>query len=145
MNALLEAHLAFRKNVAPGVKLYGLNPGNHRILLYVSEHPGCLQKDIAEHCIVETSTLSSVLKNLEKKGLLERRRFEKDNRAYAIYPTEKGQKIVDTVTEKMLASTKIALTGFSEKEAEDLMVYLDRVTENLKNANRLSAQDDKVS
>ena len=136
MKALLEAHLAFRKNVAPGIKQYGLNPGNHRILLYISGHPGCLQKDIAKNCLVETSTLSSVLANLEKKGLLERRRFEKDNRAYAIYPTEKGQKIVDTVTEKMLSSTKIALTGFSEKEADELMAYLDRVTENLKAASR---------
>ena len=135
MKLLYEAHLAFRKNVIPKLMKCGLKSGNHRIMLYVSNHPGCLQKDIAEYCDVETSTLSTVLANLEKKGLIERRRFEKNNRSYAIYITEAGQKIADDALAQLLATSDIALTGFSQKEADELRSYLKRVIDNLKNAN----------
>ena len=136
MKLLYDAHLAFNKIITSKLFKYGLKPGNQRILFYVSNHPGCLQRDIAENCDVDPSTLSTVLSNLEKKGFIERRRFEKNNRSTAIYITKEGKKLSDTATEFLLATSKIALSGFSDKEADELRDYLTRIIDNLKNASK---------
>ncbi len=136
MKLLYDAHLAFRKNISPKLLKYGLKSGNHRILLYVSNHPGCLQKDIAENCDVETSTLSTVLSNMEKKGLIVRKRFENNNRSYAIYVTESGQKISEDSLKHLIDSSEVALKGFSPKEAEEFRSYLKRIIKNLKESNK---------
>ena len=133
MNELLSANLAFRKNIAPGLIKCGFKAGNQRVLIYIADHPGCLQKDIAENCFIETSTLSTVLSNLEKKGLLERKRLANDNRAYAIYVTPKAQPMIDASNELFDSMIDIALGGFTQKEADELRAYLNRMTNNLIN------------
>ena len=136
MKLLYDTHLAFRKTVTYQLHKYGLKPGNQRILFYISKHPGCLQRDIADNCDVDPSTLSTVLSNLEKKGFIERRRFEKNNRSNAIYITEEGKKQSDKATEFLLETSKIALNGFTDKEADELRSYLERIIDNLKNASK---------
>ncbi|MBR5407653.1 MAG: MarR family transcriptional regulator [Lachnospiraceae bacterium] len=135
MQSLLIAHLAFKKNIENNLKRYGFNPGNPRTLLYISDHEGCRQKDLAEAFYVESCTLSSVLTNMEESGFIERRRSEKDKRSYAIYMTPKGRQISETVRKQFYDTIETALSGFSQKEAAQLHDYLDRVADNLKKAN----------
>lgn len=132
MKLLYDAHLAYRKKVAYKLMQYGLKSGNLRILTYVSDHPGCLQKDIAENCDVETSTLSTVLSNMEKKGLVERKRFEKNNRSNSIYISEKGKKIADDAHMQLNFASDIAFKDFTPKEIDEFRSYLKRVINNLK-------------
>ena len=134
MKLIYDAHLAFKKRMAPQLMTYGLRPGNQRILAFLSNHPGCLQKDIAEYCDVDTSTLSTVLSRMEKKGFIEIKRFEKNKRSYSIYLTENGQKIADEAMTKLNATSNTALTGFSDKEITELNSYLSRIIENLKSS-----------
>ena len=135
MQSLLIAHLAFKKNVENNLKKYGFNPGNPRTLLYIADHEGCRQKDLAETFYVESSTLSSVLTNMEESGFIERRRPEKDKRSYAIYTTPKGKEISEIVRKQFYDSIKTALSGFSPQEAAQLSDYLKRLADNLKKAN----------
>jgi len=136
MKLLYDTHLAFRKAVTYRLHKYGLKPGSQRILFYISNHPGCLQRDIADSCDVDPSTLSTVLSNMESKGYIERRRFEVNNRSNAIYITEEGKKQSDKATEFLLETSKIALNGFTDKEADELRSYLERIIDNLKNASK---------
>ena len=84
MKSLLIAHLAFRKNVEPKLKKYGLHPGNPKILIFIGDHEGCKQKDIADTFYLETCTMSSVLSNMEETGLIKRKRLKNDKRTYTI-------------------------------------------------------------
>lgn len=136
MKSLFKAYWAFTKNMEKGLKDYGLNYGNPKIILYLSKNEGCRQIDIARECYVETATLSTVLSNMEKNGLIERKRLEDNKRSYAIYPTEKGREIFRFVISQLDATGDIAFAGFSGKELEELSNYLERVTENLRNADR---------
>ncbi len=135
MRSLLTAHLAFKKNIEMGLKNYGLNPGNPKIILYIAEHEGCSQKELAEYCFVESATLSSVLSKMEKNGLIERRHQGNDRRAYAIYPTQEGQHVFKAVKEQFEDTVSTALSGFTRKEAKEFRAYLQRVTENLESTN----------
>ncbi|MBO4904117.1 MAG: MarR family transcriptional regulator [Lachnospiraceae bacterium] len=137
MKSLLIAHLAFKRNVEHRLDEFGLHPGNPKLLVYISDHEGCKQKEIADTLYLETCTLSSVLSNMEDAGLIERKRLKEDKRSYAIFLTEKGRKILKPIKKQFENSVETALSGFSPKEAAELRGYLDRVAKNLKDANSL--------
>ena len=135
MKSLLLAHNAFKKNVESRLRKFGLNPGNPKMLVYISDHEGCKQKDLAETFLLETCTLSSVLANMEDNSLIERERAENDKRSYAIYTTPKTKQMIDDIRAQFDDSVKVALTGFSDEEAAQFRGYLDRVIKNLTRAN----------
>ena len=131
MKSLFTAYWAFTKNMEKGIKNFGLNYGNPKVILYLMNHEGCRQIDIARNCYLEAATLSTVLSNMEANGLIERRRLEENRRSYAIYPTKKGREIFSIVSCQFDKTSDIAFAGFSEKEMKEFQAYLDRVTENL--------------
>ncbi|MCR4990685.1 MAG: MarR family transcriptional regulator [Lachnospiraceae bacterium] len=132
---LLVTHLAFKKYIETNLKEYGLNPGNPKVMLYISDHEGCRQKDLAESFYVETCTLSSVLSNMEKSGLIIRKRLRNDKRSYAIYTTPKCRRLLKPVKEQFEKGVEIALSGLSAEESEHLYGYLERIAQNLREAN----------
>lgn len=113
---------------------YGLNYGNPKIILFLLRNEGCQQSDIARECYVKSATLSTVLSNMEENGLIKRKRLEGDKRSYAVFLTSKGREAFKAAMNQLDAATDIAFSDFSEEEIEQLKSYLDRVTDNLKDA-----------
>ena len=136
MKSLLLAHNAFKKNVESRLRKFGLNPGNPKMLIYISDHEGCRQKDLAETFYVETCTLSSVLANMEDNRLIERERVANDKRSYAIYTTPKTKQMIDDIRAQFDHSVEVALAGFTDEEATQFREYLARATKNLMQANK---------
>lgn len=132
MRLLLAAHEAYKKHARKGLKEYRLQARQPKIMYYIYTHPGCQQKDIAENCYVETATLSSVLRNLEKRDLIERRALSTDKRAYSIFAKKEAKDIFEAVKEQFESTTRAALAGFSEKEKKEFLEYLKRVERNLR-------------
>ena len=137
MKALLAAHLAYKKHILSGLKEYGIMPGHPKIMHYIMLHEGCRQKDIANNCYVESATLSSVLSNMERHGLIERRRSSDDKRSYTIYPKDSAKPIFDAVLDQFDKTESTALAGFTGKERNELEDYLIRKENNLKQSEGL--------
>ena len=137
MKALLTARLAYKKYIRSGLKEYGIMPGHPQIMHYIMSHEGCRQKDIANNCYVESATLSSVLSNMERHGLIERRRSSDDKRSYSIYPKDCAKPIFDAVLDQFDKTESTALAGFTEKERDELEDYLIRIENNLKQSKGL--------
>ena len=137
MKALLAAHLAYKKHILSGLKEYGIMPGHPKIMHYIMLHEGCRQKDIANNCYVESATLSSVLSNMERHGLIERRRLSDDKRSYTIYPKDSAKPIFDAVLDQFDKTESTALAGFTGKERNELEDYLIRIENNLKQSEGL--------
>lgn len=135
LKPMLIAHLAFKRNMETTLKKYGFHPGNPKFMLYIADHEGCSQKDLAETFYIASCTLSSVLANMEERGLIERKKSEKDKRSYCIYTTSKGRQLLEPVRNQFRKTIETALSGFSSKEASTLYDLLDRVANNLKDAN----------
>ena len=133
MNSLYEAHECYKKHICGGLKKYGLKARQPKIMYYILKHEGCQQKDIAKNCYVETATLSTVLKNLEKQDLIERRPLPGDKRAYSIFPKEEAREVFEAVRQQFVDTLNTALFGFSDEEREQFLGYLKRVENNLRN------------
>ena len=59
-------------------------------MMVMWEHKGLRVKDIGEHLYLDSGTLTSVLKKLEEKGFVTRKRSEKDERDLIVTLTDKG-------------------------------------------------------
>ena len=135
MNPLLGTHLAFKRNVVKGLSDLGLKASQPKILYHIYSHEGCSQKDVSENCFIDTATLSTVLANLEQKQLITRVPDEDDKRAYKIYATEEGRKVMEAVDIQVEKSQQIALNGFSSEEIAQFTAYLERAFKNLNESN----------
>lgn len=88
---MMENHTLFSKMVFERLSGQELSAGQPKVLEYLIEHDGVAQKDIAEACIIEPATATSLLARMEKTGLIDRRGREDDKRYILVYLTEKGR------------------------------------------------------
>ncbi len=135
MKELLKAHLAFKNYLVSGLKEYDLSHGQPKILYYIANHEGCRQIDIARGCVVESSTISSVLNRMEKRHLIEKKRLPSDKRAYGIYISKDARPVMKAVKNRFESGIEMALSGFSESERAQFEDYLIRVQNNLNSAD----------
>ena len=68
-----------------------IGQGQPRILMYLLTEDGCSQREIAENCHLDVTTLSRTLDRLAEKGLLERRINPQSRRECQIFLTEEGR------------------------------------------------------
>ena len=74
------------------------------------EHRELRVKEIGEHLYLDSGTLTSVLKKLEEKGFVTRKRSEKDERDLIVTITDKGEALKEKavhVPEKLGACVEL--------------------------------------
>lgn len=126
---LMTNHTAFRKRIFSALKNEGLTSGQPKVLEYLSEHNGAMQKDIAAACRIEPATMTSLLCVMEKKGLITR--SAPDRRSLSVYLTDKGKALVPLIEQEFARIESVATNGFSDDEREMLVSLLSRMRENL--------------
>jgi DNA-binding MarR family transcriptional regulator len=109
----------------------GLFFGQLPILQYIAEHNNCTQKQLADTLQVSAPSIATSIKRMQKSGLLKKTTDEGDLRCNRISITEKGQELVALGTRVFDVIDQRMLQGFSEKECEELLCYLDRLIKNL--------------
>ncbi len=99
---LLDNQLCFNLYAASRkvIQLYGphlsrldLTYTQYIVLLALWEHPSLAVKELGEKLLLDTGTLTPLLKKMEKKGLIMRARSQNDERSVIITITEQGQNL----------------------------------------------------
>jgi DNA-binding MarR family transcriptional regulator len=83
----------------------GLTYPQYLVLLVLWENDNIAMNKIGEKLLLNTNTLSPLIKRMEKMDLLQRKRSNKDERSVFIQLTEKGKKLKNTaipIPEKLL-------------------------------------------
>lgn len=70
-----------------------LKPGWYSILTILSEYDGLTPSELSRVCGRDRSTLSSTLKGLSTRGLIERRQNPDDQRSYSVRLTDEGRRM----------------------------------------------------
>ncbi len=116
----------------------GLTEGQPKVLEYLAQHDGCMQKELAENCHVKASTITSVLGIMERDGLIDRKENCKDRRMMNVWLTDKGKKGFGLMEETYRTMDHKILKGLTQKEKETLTKLLERVIANLENEEEKS-------
>lgn len=127
---MIRANRLRRDLMKPYYSRIGLTPLQISALVCIFDHPGRMQKEIAEDIGVSPTVLVGLLRFLEGKGLIACVRKNYNRRAIAVYSTEEGNKLVEIIRIDGERATSIALQGFSEEQITQLNDYLNRIVEN---------------
>ena len=131
---LYRIELLKRKKVQNFLLESGLTPGQGqaRILMYLSGHSMVSQKEIADSCMLDVTTLSRVLDKMEKMGLLLRERDARNRRAYMVRLTDQGIGKAEEVKEGFRQLEDMMCDGMSEQKVGEITKTLLKVRDNLK-------------
>ena len=113
----------FRRVTSAAFAKAGITRAQPWILDYLSEHDGCIQRELADRSHFDPASITSALAGMESvKG---------DKRALRVYLTELGREKQSYVQEVFAKAEERALTGFTQKERATLEEYLLRIHDNL--------------
>jgi DNA-binding MarR family transcriptional regulator len=102
-----------------------------RVLAALREGDGRRMGDLSETTSTEVSTLTRLVDNMEKKGLVARRRDAADARVVALHATPAGRRLTQRITPIAERYESVALAGFTAAEADILKAALRRLYSNM--------------
>jgi len=102
-----------------------------RVLAALRDKDGRRMGDLSATTSIEVSTLTRLVDNMEKKGLVTRRRDADDTRAVLLHVTAAGTRLTRRILPTAERYEKVALRGFSAGEAETLKAALRQLYANM--------------
>ncbi|WP_430733416.1 MarR family winged helix-turn-helix transcriptional regulator [Ectothiorhodospira lacustris] len=101
--------------------------------------PGLNVSDLSQRLSIHASTASNMLDKLERKGLMERRRADKDQRVVSLYLTESGQTLLDNAPAPAQGALNRALRAMPAAELARLEAGLGILLDTME------ARDDQAA
>ena len=108
------------------------------VLLTINEKYGTPVTKIAPRMNMEPNSLSRLLKSLEEKGFISKRKDLSDKRKVYICLTKSGLKLRDKASEKLFALEKIIKSKISNTELTSFFNVLDYISEVLESEKKIS-------
>ena len=102
-----------------------------RVLAALRERDGRRMGDLSVVTSIEVSTLTRLVDQMEKKGLVERRRDTDDARVVALRVTTAGKRLTRRIVPIAERYEQVALKGFAPVEAQVLRAALRRLYANM--------------
>jgi len=102
-----------------------------RVLAALHERDGRRMGDLSLTTTMEVSTLTRLVDNMEKKGLVARRRDAADTRAVLLHVTPAGRRLTRRILPIAERYEAVALKGFGAAEANSLKAALRRLYANM--------------
>lgn len=130
---LRHAELSRKRMLRPHFLDMGLTvgQGQPRILQNLYEHGPQTQKELADHCFLDVTTMSRTLDRMEAAGLLERESHPDSRRSYLICLTDLGKEKAAQVMDIFQWANQVMLTGISDEEAKKFCSTLEKILENI--------------
>jgi MarR family transcriptional repressor of mepA len=118
------------------VKERGLSQQQSFALGYLAQNPGAIQRDIAEITRTSAASVSSLLQGLERRGLVERRTEDGDERSKRVYATPEGVALISGFESAMAAAEESILAPLDQDERDALRALLTKITAELPTPTR---------
>lgn len=110
----------------------GVYHGQPPLLFTLEKHDGLSQREIADVLNIAPSTITVMLKRMERSGIISKKQDPKDQRISRVYLTEQGKNVCKETKKVTKALSEECFDGFTPEEKEDLKKLLTKMGNNLK-------------
>lgn len=118
------------QQMALRLEAYGITPGQYNALNYLWGRGAVNPKDIAQALALDTSTMSGVLNQLQKKGLIDRQIDHHDRRKVNIVLTKAGDAIQDHVCDIVRQIDHMVLRSIPLQSRETFLDSLRQLSQH---------------
>lgn len=117
----------FSRRIAP----FGVTLPMYRVMAALWEQGGQRLSDLATVTTTEISTLSRLIGEMKRKGLVTRSRLEDNGRTVAINLTSKGRSLVEELMPIAVHFAEVAVSNYAEDEVSRLKTIFREIYERL--------------
>lgn len=108
----------------------GDRSGQRRVLLKLERYGELTQRALQEILDIKSSSMSEALKRMEKDGLIEKKRSEKDARVVLVRLTPRGEKLAALVKSKLDRITERLYDVLDDQERDDFLIILEKLNDH---------------
>ncbi|MDO5297050.1 MAG: MarR family winged helix-turn-helix transcriptional regulator [bacterium] len=108
---------------------HNLLPGQPKILEFLKTHNNAYQRQIADGCLLEPSTLSLILSKMEAANLITRGSVGSNRKNRVVSLTPKGMEMADKVIEVYMSLEKEVQKTCTSIEKDNVRVILRKICE----------------
>lgn len=112
------------------MKKLGITSGQYIYVICVYEHPGLTQDEISQLMIINKSTVTKMLSQLELAGFITRKGNPGDKRSYHIFPTDKASAIYPEIIKIKEEWHHKMTEGLTDIERDVWEKIMEKVMEN---------------
>ena len=113
---------------------YGITRAQWAVLSKIERSEGMKQTELAELLEVQPITLTRLIDKLCDNGWIERRSDENDRRVNRLYLKKAARPLLGKLAGLRSELTATALEGISPADAHRLLIQLEQIKENVRNA-----------
>jgi len=132
--ALLRAREAVMKSFMPSLKEHGLTSQQWRVIRALINKDGLEITELAQQCYLLMPSLSRIINNLGKRGLVERLPVENDMRRSTVHITPEGIKLFDIIAPKSIERYEFIESKFGAGKLALLYELLNDLNDALDDA-----------
>lgn len=114
---------------------YDITSEQWRVLHRLWEEDGISQNEIAQRLFKQDPSITRILDNLEKEGMIERKPVSKNRRKYNVFLTEKGRNLTAQLRIIAGEAVKKACQGIEKEEIEKAINVLNEIYKNIEKAS----------
>ncbi len=111
---------------------YDLTPEQWAVLLGLREEEGLNQSQLGEKTSKDRHNINRILKQLDKRGYIEKLHDKKDKRAFRVYLSPAGRSILKKLNPIALRHRDRVWNGFSKDDLLKIRDYLGHIIINLR-------------
>lgn len=124
------------------IRTRGLSLQQAFVLSHLAEHPGAIQRDLAEATRTSAANVSGVLRGLQARDLVERRYEDGDERSKRVFATDAGVELIAGRDEAMAAVDESILAPLTKPERAAFHQLLGKITAGLPDPGKQNPRKD---
>jgi DNA-binding MarR family transcriptional regulator len=117
-----------------------LTPRQLAVLVTVAHNEGLSQTGLVDRTGIDRSTLADIVRRMQRKGLLQRRRTKEDARAYAVKLTDEGRRVLRTAEPLAKRVDERILEALPARQREQFIDELLAIADTLQKISAPSGQ-----
>lgn len=120
-----------RRQYSEMLRELDLHVGQDNLLCKLWSDDGITQMQLTERLSCEPPTVTNMVKTLEKKGFVYRKKDSEDGRVSRVYLTEKGEAVREPIEQIWHKQQSKLLNGLSTEDLKLLNKFLQQMEKNL--------------
>jgi DNA-binding MarR family transcriptional regulator len=121
------AQIAIFRDFSEGLSDLDVTPGLFGVLVIIEANPDLKQSELARATHLDRSTVVSVIDNLERRQLVERRAALNDRRSNALRLTAEGTALLRKLKRRVADHEKRLVGNLDENERQTLVSLLQKI------------------
>lgn len=124
---LRQAANAHRHAMERALADLGVTPPQFTVLTMIAAYPGCSNADLARLSLLMPPTITVIIANLEKRGVISRQPHASHGRIRQIEVTPEGQRLLGACRERVHATEERLAAGLDEQGQTTVKEWLSTI------------------